>query len=645
MIIPRKFSAISLVMVFVSCLAGGAQAAADTAVHFRPPAVPLVTFDPYMSIWSEGNHLANHRTHYWDGRVQNLTSLVRVDGKTFRLMGNDPTTAPSLPQKSLLVLPTRTIYRFANSSIHLRLTFLTPRLPNHINAFMAPVTYIAWTVRSADGQPHKVQLYFSASAAIAVNHDAQRVRFQRERMGKLTALKCGSAAQDYFDIQGDPVGLDWGHLYCAAESGQARGAIAPTSRCVAEFIHNGGAPKIGAARRARSVGRANPLVEAFAFNLGKVAANPVRRHVMVAYDEGYAINYFGEYLRPYWRKNKGMNAETMLRTAQRRYHTLDLLAQKFDRRVMADATRAGGKRYARIAALAYRQSLAAMGMAADRNGQPVVFTKEETSNGDIATVDVLFPASPVFLLFNPQLEAASMAPVLVSADTPRWKYAWSPHDLGTYPICAGHYRTGGETMPVEESGNMIILADAIAQSEGNAHFAAKYWPLFTRWAKYLREFGFDPKKQLSSDDFLGVRAHNANLSVKAIEAIGAYGQLCALRGLKARAADAAATARRWARKWMKADQNGSYYRAAFNQPGEWSELYNMAWDRILGLHLFPRKVTHEQMAWYMTRMTKFGMPLNSATNFGDTDHSIYTAMLAQNPAHFRAIIGGIYTLQ
>ena len=99
---------------------------ARAAPAFRPPAVPLVTFDPYMSIWSENNHLANHRTRYWDGRIQSLVSLVRIDGKAYRLMGNDPHTSSALHQISVAVRPTTTIYRFANHKIDLTLTFTTP---------------------------------------------------------------------------------------------------------------------------------------------------------------------------------------------------------------------------------------------------------------------------------------------------------------------------------------------------------------------------------------------------------------------------------------------------------------------------------------------------------------------------------------
>ena len=100
------------------------------APPFRPPAVPLVTFNPFLSIWSEADHLTDNATRHWTGREHSLVSLIRIDGKAYRLMGNDPTNLPALPQVGVQVTPTRSIYDFDDGQVHVTLTFMTAALPH-----------------------------------------------------------------------------------------------------------------------------------------------------------------------------------------------------------------------------------------------------------------------------------------------------------------------------------------------------------------------------------------------------------------------------------------------------------------------------------------------------------------------------------
>ena len=308
---------------------------------------------------------------------------------------------------------------------------------------------------------------------------------------------------------------------------------------------------------------------------------------------------------------------------------------------MADLTKVGGEKYAKITALSYRECVAANGLAADANKQPLFFTKENTSNGDIATVDVFFPMDPIWILLSPSLAKASLVHVLMYSASPHWKFPNAPHDLGTYPFVTGR-DDGGEGMPVEESGNMLILCDAIAHAEGNADFVAPWWPQLTQWAKYLEKYGLDPEEQLCTDDFMGHLAHNANLSVKAILGLAAYGDLCRMRGDKETAERYFALAKADAEHWMEVAAEGDHYRLAFDKPGTWSQKYNLVWDRILGLNIFPPSVAQKEVAHYKKMMLRYGVPLDSRTHLTKTDWSFWSATLAENRADFEAFISPIY---
>ena len=123
--------------------------------------------------------------------------------------------------------------------------------------------------------------------------------------------------------------------------------------------------------------------------------------MLLAYTEEYAIEYLGRKLRPYWQRNDDDRAADAGGGGERSIRRWSSAARSFDSELTADLEKAGGKDYAQLAILAYRQTLAAHGLAADVDGTPMLFPKENFSNGCISTVDVLYPSAPFFLFFNP----------------------------------------------------------------------------------------------------------------------------------------------------------------------------------------------------------------------------------------------------
>jgi len=650
-------SSLRLLGTLLACAASVAsgQAARDrarNAARLRPPAVPLVAVDPYFSIWSPADRLTDAATVHWTGRPQPLVSLIRVDGETFRLMGVSPSDVAALPQTSVDVLPTRTVYKFANASVRVTLTFVTPALPSDLDLLSRPVTYVAWDVGSADAKAHSIQLYLDVGAEVAVNTTDQVVQLEYPSVSGLAVARVGTVEQPVLARKGDDVRIDWGYAYLAAPADGPGGAGAVVSggnggRLRRGFATNGAIPARAAAEPiAPAPVSAGRHTMAATWDLGQVGRTPASRYAMLAYDDIKSIRYFSNDLSAYWKRN-GTTIESVLAAAARDRQTIDAKARAFDVELRRDLERAGGAKYAAIGMLAYRQTLAATKLVADTNGQPLLFPKENFSNGCIGTVDVIYPMSPQYLLFGPILAKALVVSNLDYASSPRWKFPFAPHDLGTYPHATGQVYGGGEKtednqMPVEETGNMIILVAAIAKMEKSADFAARYWPVLTRWAEYLRDKGFDPENQLSTDDFAGHLAHNVNLSAKAITALGAFARLSQMRGDTAAAREYRALAERYAVRWATDAKDGDHFRLAFDLPGTWSQKYNLVWDRILGLNLFPPSVLRTEMAFYRRVQGPFGLALDNRRLYTKLDWITWTATLTGSRTDFEALVAPVF---
>ena len=173
-------------------------------------------------------------------------------------------------------------------------------------------------------------------------------------------------------------------------------------------------------------------------------------------------------------------------------------------------------------------------------------------------------------------------------------------------------------------------------------FARAYWPMLAKWADYLREKGLDPENQLCTDDFAGHLAHNANLSVKAIVALAGYGRLCEMAGEPDRASEFQSLARDMAQKWIELAKDDGHYRLAFDKPGTWSQKYNLVWDKLLSLGIFPPEVARTEIAYYKTKLNKYGLPLDNRSLYTKSDWEVWTATLAESPEDFRQLIAPLY---
>jgi hypothetical protein len=639
--------------IAAAAFAGGAAAMSlaqvQSTVGLRAPSTPLVVHDPYFSVWSNADRLTGGPTRHWTGARQELNGIIRVDGKSYRYLGDSEGDIPALEESHREVTPTRTIVTLGNAQIELRLCFFSPEFPDDMAVMARPVTYLSWDVKSRDGAQHDVALYFDVDGTLATNTPGESVIWSQSRVQGMDLLRIGSQKQPMLEQYGDDLRINWGYFYLGVPDGQGKATVAAGNDADrARFISSGQLPiddDLEQPRKPRSNHPPAPKLEV-AFSLGQVGNAQVSRHVLLSYDDIYSVEYMRQRLLPYWRKQFPTFAQ-MLQAAEHEYVPLEKRAEQFDADLHHDLVQVGGEEYAAVAVLAFRQAIGAHKLVEDDAGVPFFMPKENFSNGSISTVDVLYPSAPEFLLLNPKLVEAQLEPVMRYAQSSHWKFPFAPHDLGVYPLANGQLYGGGEVteddqMPVEESGNMILMIAALSRAENNTSFASRYWPLITKWAEFLLAKGFDPENQLCTDDFAGHLAHNTNLSIKAIEALAAYAQLARQIGDQRTATQYEAAAKSMAAKWGPMALDGDHYRLAFDKPGTWSQKYNLVWDTILGLHMFPPEIARRETAFYKTHINPFGLPLDNRATYTKLDWTIWSATLATNPDDFKEIVHPLF---
>lgn len=615
----------------------------------RAPATPLILHDPFLSVWSRGDTLTDDWPVHWTGREQQMSGLLRIDGTAYRFIGRSNRMAdpvPAMQQVSREVTPLRSIYRFAAAGIELTLTFTNPLLPDDLELLGRPVSYVDLSVRSTDGQAHTVSAYYDWSAAWSVGNQETELTWGRHRADDVEALFMGAAQQQPLKRSGDQVQIEWGYLYLSSEPGRmVQSAFGDDHFLREQFALTGtirSRDDVRATRPLRMPAGSTDKVTAFATDLGSVGTSPSHWSLLLAYDQIWAMTYFDRRLRPYWSRN-GESAIGLVEQSWR--ERADVLARvaAFDASLIADLEAAGGEIYARLGILAFRQCLGAHILVEDFGGQLLHFSKESSSNGSMGTVDLTYPGAPFFLHFNPALLEAQLRPVLAYAQSGRWPFPYAPHDVGQYPWANGQNYGGGDRtehdqMPLEESGNMLILVAALAQRSGSTALSEEFFAELTNWADYLVASGLDPQNQLCTDDFAGHMPHNANLAIKAILGIGAFGQLCAAMGKAAQAEPYLQTARQWAAQWESMARDGDGYRLAFDQPGSWSQKYNLVWDRILGLDLFDPQIAERELALYRGKFNKYGLPLDSRAAYTKLDWLVWSACLTGKQDDFDAML-------
>jgi len=537
-------------------------------------------------------------------------------------------------QKKVEITATQTTYDFTCGPVHLQLNFLSPLLANDLDLLSKPVSFVNFKMSATDKKNHRAELFFGISTSAAVNTPTQEIMVSRDSVADIVLLKAGTKEQPVLQKKGDDLRIDWGYLFLAALKNERPFVFADDETKILR-----GVTLQSLAQPNESTLKGHQYLLGCSYVFQTLNANEINRTILLGYDDGYSIQYFHQDLQAWWKKNYP-SMQDLLSKSAKEYLSIKKRCDAFDRQLYSHALRAGGDKYAKLCVLAYRQSLAAHKLVRGPHDELFFPQKENFSNGSIWTVDVTYPSAPLALIYNPDLLKGMTDPLFEYSESGKWKKPFPAHDLGTYPIANG--QTYGEDMPVEEAGNMIILSAAICKAENKADYAKKHWNTLNQWVEFLVKDGFDPANQLCTDDFAGHLARNANLSMKAIVGIACYAMMADMLREKTIAEKYRSIAKDYAASWQTLANDRDHYALTFDKKGSWSQKYNLVWDKLLNLHLFPETVYAKEVRYYLRKQNEFGLPLDSRRTYTKSDWILWTATLAGNQKDFEALVAPVY---
>jgi hypothetical protein len=593
-----------------------------------------------------------------------MAGIARIDGAAYVFLGDPAGLTTPVGQMGFVsrnVTPTKTEYVLSGGGVSLTIDFLSPVEIDSLQRQSAPIGYITASAVSSDGASHTVSLYFDISGEWAYGASTQQITWAQESVAHTGG---NLMVQSFTPVSPTPLAEvnqypSWGTAFLAAESTNALTVqigfdTVVRSRAASQGTLDG--TMITPPAPINDSPSGWPVL-GYSFALGPVGKTPSAPVTLViGQARNPAISYLGTDVPPLW-ASYWPTWESMVADEFDDASNAAGRAAALDARIASDALAAGGESYAALCSLALRQTYGGTELVGTKSA-PWLMLKEISSDGNVSTVDVVYPASPGFLYTNPYYLKLLLDPLLSYAESGRWPQTFAEHDLGAaYPVAGGHDDGGGENMPIEETANMLIMMAAYVQRAAPATaqaYANQHYTIAKQWAGYLLQNTLDPGCQNQTDDFTGFICHSVNLALKGIIGVGAMSILSQAAGNQADQASYLSQAKSLMGQWVTKAQSkaGNHLLlvydegqdAGLNMPiqSTWSLKYNALYDRILGLNLVPASILQEEALWYSSQAHAYGVDLDPRNTYTKSDWELWTTGAIDDVSVRQIFIDGVY---
>ncbi|KAI9686550.1 MAG: hypothetical protein M1822_003561 [Bathelium mastoideum] len=619
------FSMLSTIITALFTFSALTVAQGPSFTPVLPHSYPLAVRNPYTSTWLPGSDAAalpSATPQFWFGNNITWSVLARVDGTAYSLFG-----ASGGPQGATVLsgeyTSTRSIFTLSAGNANFVLDFLSPVSPKDYVRQSLPFSYLTVSASGANGSSPSVQIYTDIDDSwLGIDSD---VSYNLSTTGSTSLYQWVANGQTTYTESSNQQAL-WGTVVYATQPGCNNASLTTGTGAMSDIRNQfTGSGRLNSSNAPWSSGS----VTAFSHDLGNVTTGGSNVTYAVGVYRDQAVSYLGADWTHFYRATYS-DAPSAVDHFLNDYAGASADSLALDAAVASGANSAGGANYSDIVTLSVRQAYASCDFSivdsSKDTSDPLIFLKEISSDGNVNTLDVLYPIHPIFYVLNAASIRDIVEPVARFLNSGQWTNNYACHDIGAaYPIADGHLENQ-EFMPIEESGNLLMLAYLYQSATGDTQWASGYKNIFQTYGDFLINNGTNQVPQFSTDDGLGELANQTTLAIKAAVGLKAIGALYNADNYT-QAGDNLANL--LYNQTLGTDAQRTHFTRLYpNQTSSWTMAYNLYPDMVLKLDTFSQAAYDMESSYYPTVRATAGVPLDDTTDWSKTDWLTWSGAIA-----------------